>query len=325
MPIEIRGVAYLMNPPNFEKLGLTAASGATGQPAPGACAGQSGRRKGSAARKNARFQARRDSGSPDACQHGFGERDAPIAKSDRSTRNAVRRAATTGAAVLRRPQLCRPRLPGLTTNLLTRPTSASRLASEHPPAVPGESCRQLGGWRDSTSPQRHPLLRPRNSQRAQITIHWQDNGFPANNLAKEKRRTMKKPKLNFDSAKIKGFFIEHGEKFLVAIAVAILVSFGISAINRETLPENLRAPSIKTRAGNAQVAVNSSKPPAKIVPEFGLRGECHLLVRGNSTESLQALQSAEHPGISRPGELHRSGAVSGHGSAGGDLRRRLCR
>ncbi len=36
MPIEIRGVAYLMNPPNFEKLGLTAASGAAGQPAPGA-------------------------------------------------------------------------------------------------------------------------------------------------------------------------------------------------------------------------------------------------------------------------------------------------
>jgi hypothetical protein len=36
MPIEIRGVAYLMNPPNFEKLGLTAGSGAPGQTAPGA-------------------------------------------------------------------------------------------------------------------------------------------------------------------------------------------------------------------------------------------------------------------------------------------------
>lgn len=83
---------------------------------------------------------------------------------------------------------------------------------------------------------------------------------------------MKKPKVNFDSAKIKAFFAEHGEKFLVAIAVAILVSFGISAINRETLPENLRAPSIKTRASNAQVAVNSSKPPAKIVPNLDYVG-----------------------------------------------------
>ena len=83
---------------------------------------------------------------------------------------------------------------------------------------------------------------------------------------------MKKPKLNLDSAKIKAFFAEHGEKFLVAIAVAILVSFGISAINRETLPENLRAPSIKTRAGNAQVAVNSSKPPVKIVPNLDYVG-----------------------------------------------------
>ena len=45
---------------------------------------------------------------------------------------------------------------------------------------------------------------------------------------------MKKPSLKIDSAKIKAFCLEHGEKFVVAIAVAILVAlvhFGVKPRN----------------------------------------------------------------------------------------------
>jgi hypothetical protein len=83
---------------------------------------------------------------------------------------------------------------------------------------------------------------------------------------------MKKPKISLDTAKIKGFFVEHGEKFLVAIAVAILVSFAISALNRETLPDDLRAPRIAARSDDARAKIESSKPPAKIVPSLDFVG-----------------------------------------------------
>jgi len=54
---------------------------------------------------------------------------------------------------------------------------------------------------------------------------------------------MKKPNLKFDQAKIKAFFLQHGEKLIFGALVAVMLYFSYKSVIRETYsktPENLR-------------------------------------------------------------------------------------
>ncbi len=73
-----------------------------------------------------------------------------------------------------------------------------------------------------------------------------------------------KAKLKLDMGAVKGFFIDHGEKIVVGLAVLILAWFTLSIFQRETLPANLQAKVIKDKSDQAlhNVSEGSTAPPA---------------------------------------------------------------
>jgi hypothetical protein len=70
-----------------------------------------------------------------------------------------------------------------------------------------------------------------------------------------------KAKVKFDMGAIKGFFQEHGEKFVLVAGLLIMLLFIVSIFKQETLPANLQAPAIKEQVAIAERTVRDTKPP----------------------------------------------------------------
>ena len=69
-----------------------------------------------------------------------------------------------------------------------------------------------------------------------------------------------KAKLSLDTGAIKGFFAEHGEKFVLVAGLLVMLLFISKIFTQETLPANLQAPAIKQIAMEAEDNVRKSKP-----------------------------------------------------------------
>jgi hypothetical protein len=70
-----------------------------------------------------------------------------------------------------------------------------------------------------------------------------------------------KAKLKLDTSAIKGFFQEHGEKFVLVGGLLVMLLFIVSIFKQETLPANLKADAIKEIATIAEHNVSITKPP----------------------------------------------------------------
>jgi hypothetical protein len=70
-----------------------------------------------------------------------------------------------------------------------------------------------------------------------------------------------KAKLKLDTSAIKGFFQEHGEKFVLVAGLLVMLLFIVSIFKQETLPANLQANAIKEIATTAEHNVSITKPP----------------------------------------------------------------
>jgi hypothetical protein len=71
-----------------------------------------------------------------------------------------------------------------------------------------------------------------------------------------------KIKLKLDGETIKGFFVTHGEKIGVGIALFVMLIFVTGAFKRETLPQNLQAESVTKQNSDANSRLVNTKPPA---------------------------------------------------------------
>ena len=70
-----------------------------------------------------------------------------------------------------------------------------------------------------------------------------------------------KAKLKLDTSAIKGFFQEHGEKFVLVAGLLVMLLFIVSIFKQETLPVDLKADAIKEIAATAEHNVSITKPP----------------------------------------------------------------
>ncbi|HEV2972112.1 MAG TPA: hypothetical protein VGY55_19220 [Pirellulales bacterium] len=71
-------------------------------------------------------------------------------------------------------------------------------------------------------------------------------------------------KLKFDTAIIKDFFKEHGEKFVFAFGVLVMLYFVYFIFKQETLPADLQASALKSKSDQAQINVDGSQPPGEV-------------------------------------------------------------
>jgi hypothetical protein len=71
-----------------------------------------------------------------------------------------------------------------------------------------------------------------------------------------------KAKLKLDTSAIKGFFQEHGEKFVLVAGLLVMLLFISKIFTQETLPANLQASAIRDISTRADENVRSNPPPA---------------------------------------------------------------
>jgi hypothetical protein len=71
-----------------------------------------------------------------------------------------------------------------------------------------------------------------------------------------------KAKVKFDMGAIKGFFQEHGEKFVLVAGLIVMLLFIVSIFKQETLPANLQPGAIKDVTTQARANIERSAPPA---------------------------------------------------------------
>ncbi len=75
-----------------------------------------------------------------------------------------------------------------------------------------------------------------------------------------------KAKLKLDTSAIKGFFQEHGEKFVLVAGLLVMLLFISKVFTQETLPANLQANAIKEISARAdENVVRIHPPPARSV------------------------------------------------------------